>query len=983
MRMAIRCALGGVVAAALVWPPGPARAQAEVYLGAPVADVRVELEGRPVTEPEVRSLLAVGRGRPFSMADVRETIRHLFVLGRYEDIAADVSRTPAGLVVTFRLVPARVVTRVAFRGNTGLAHGDLQRVVGERHGEAPRPARAGAVRDTLLAHYADLGYFRATVGVSVEPVGASEAALVFVIDAGPRARIGQLKVEGRPPGGVRGALTALRLERGEPWNGPNVQRRRTDWLGELHARGYYEAAVEVRLERRDEDRRVDVTVDVEAGPHVTIVFKGDPVPESRRAELVPIAREASIDEDLLEDSKRRLETWLTSQGYWRATVEYARQVNEGEQRIVFTVATGRLYYTSEVELAGASALPRPQIESLIKTRRGSPFVRSQLDADAAAVSQAYQRQGFASVRVQPDVLRADPGTVAGIPAGAAVVRARLVVTEGPRTTIGALPITGASQLGEDVLRPLLRIRTGDPYVPAAVRAARAQLSLAYLNRGFRTAIVNSDTLLSSDQTRADVTFQVVEGPLALVDRVIIVGNTRTSTRTILREVQLAPGAPVSLEAIAESQRRLSALGLFRRVRVEDREEPGVTTRDVVVIVEEAPATSVGYGAGLEAGARLRRLDDPVSGPAQERIEFAPRGFFEIGRRNLWGKNRSVNLYARASLRQKTAGVTTQGSLGGYGFHEYRVVGTLREPRILALPADATFSAVAEQGIRSSFSFRRQALSVDVTRRRLSGVTVIGRYAFGRTETFDEQYDPAVQPIVDRLFPDIRLSSFSGALIHDTRDDVLDPTRGVQVSVTGDVAARTIGSQVGFGKVLTQGFVYRTVPGRAGPVVAFGLRVGLATGFARDVQRRDAGGQPVLDADGRPIVDHIKDLPASERFYAGGGTTVRGFALDRLGPVDPDGFPTGGNALLIANGEIRFPLWKALGGVAFLDGGNVFPLVSDMDLRQLRGSAGFGIRYKSPVGPIRVDLGFKLDRRTSLSGTRERGYVIHISIGQAF
>jgi outer membrane translocation and assembly module TamA len=131
---------------------------------------------------------------------------------------------------------------------------------------------------------------------------------------------------------------------------------------------------------------------------------------------------------------------------------------------------------------------------------------------------------------------------------------------------------------------------------------------------------------------------------------------------------------------------------------------------------------------------------------------------------------------------------------------------------------------------------------------------------------------------------------------------------------------------------------------------------------------------------------IKELPASERFFAGGDTTVRGFALDRLGTaetLDPQGFPQGGNGMAILNLETRAPYWKDLQLVWFLDAGNVFERATDIRLDELRVSSGVGVRYRSPIGPIRLDWGWKLSTRVLLTGGRERSNVLHISLGQAF
>jgi outer membrane translocation and assembly module TamA len=131
---------------------------------------------------------------------------------------------------------------------------------------------------------------------------------------------------------------------------------------------------------------------------------------------------------------------------------------------------------------------------------------------------------------------------------------------------------------------------------------------------------------------------------------------------------------------------------------------------------------------------------------------------------------------------------------------------------------------------------------------------------------------------------------------------------------------------------------------------------------------------------------VEDVPASERFFAGGDSTVRGFVLDRLGmpdTVNDQGYPAGGNGLAVVNVEMRSPYWKGLAGVGFLDAGNVFRLASDIRVTDFRPAAGFGLRYRSPLGPLRVDLGFNLDPETLPNGVRERRAVFHLSLGQAF
>jgi outer membrane protein assembly complex protein YaeT len=583
--------------------------------------------------------------------------------------------------------------------------------------------------------------------------------------------------------------------------------------------------------------------------------------------------------------------------------------------------------------------------------------------------------------VKPEV-RLDPTPQANTPSPVSV---RFLVAEGPQTVVGTVAIEGASVLPEPTVRALLTLTTGKPFYRPQLDADHAAIERLYRNEGFQTARVSPESTLAADGLRIDIRWVVREGARTTVDHVLVAGNVNTSADLIRREIVLRPGEPLGEDAVVESQRRLAALGLFRRVRIVEVPHGVSRSHDVLVEVEEAPATSISEGGGIEA---IRRLRPSAGGRAEARFEVAPRGFFEITRRNLWGKNRSLSMFTRVSFRPRDPAVdsTDPADAGGYGFNEYRLVGTLREPRPFDQPGEAQLTGFFEQAVRSSFNFSRRGARAEYARRFATALTVSGRYTFDYTKLFDEKILADDRLLVDRLFPQVRLSTFTGSALRDSRNDVLDPERGTVLGIDGSVAPRFAGSEVGFARTFLQAAVYRRLPGGSRFVIAAASRVGLAVGFARRVERVDDSNQPVLGADGEPIVDVVKDLPASERFFAGGDTTVRGFVLDQLGADDTlndQGFPTGGNALIVLNLEVRAPYWKGLGAVVFLDAGNVFKRVSDLNVADLRPAAGFGLRYRSPLGPLRVDLGFNLNRQVLRSGAPERGSVFHISLGQAF
>jgi hypothetical protein len=243
---------------------------------------------------------------------------------------------------------------------------------------------------------------------------------------------------------------------------------------------------------------------------------------------------------------------------------------------------------------------------------------------------------------------------------------------------------------------------------------------------------------------------------------------------------------------------------------------------------------------------------------------------------LWGKNRAVNLFTRVSLRSRDITVSRDGvrleqpAVGsGYGFNEYRVVGTFREPRVFNTSADGLVTGIVDQAIRSSFNFVRREARAEAGVRVSQRLSVAGRYSYEHTRLFDQRFTDEEKPLIDRLFPQVRLSKFSGSFIRDTRGDVIDPDGGTFVLVDSEVALRAAGSEVGFTKTFLQGFTYHRVPVPRRIVLALGARVGLAHGFRRLVGRVGPDGEPVRDEGGHPVVDVVQDLPASERFFAGG------------------------------------------------------------------------------------------------------------------
>jgi outer membrane protein assembly complex protein YaeT len=942
----------------------PAAAQ----VGQPINEVVIEQEGRLITDPLITGLIETQVGSPLGAKDVRETIAHIMSLNRFDDVQVFTEEAGSGVRVRYVLTPLHPVDLIQFDGMLGLPESSLLRVVEDRFGTSPRAARAPEIVDTLRAEYRRRGFANARIESRlIETHGPDRATLVFDIDAGRRLSIADVRFT-QVDADIQSTLAERPdVRQGQPFDEDVIERELRAWEESLHARGYYEARASHGMLIVDDG--AFVTVNLTRGPRVVVAFTGDPLPEAERDRLVPIRTEGSADEDLLEDSSLALEAYLHDRGYRDADAFYTREERDGELVITFQIDRGPRYIVNDIIVMGNSAIATQELVPLVRLEPGEPFVRNTVAAGLDAIERLYRSRGFTRVAVKS-------GESVIVPESASdpdrQTDIQIAIVEGPRTLVGDVSFEGNEALDDATLRNLTMVSTEQPFSETELTAGRDRIDLEYRNRGYNSVVVTADPTFAEGDTRANVVFRINEGQQETVDHIIIVGNRRISTRTIQRELLLREGEPLGYSALVDSRARLFALGLFRRIQIEPLTHGAESSRDVLVQVEESPPTVLSYGGGLEGG---YLLTTGPTGNAEETFQLAPRGFFQIGRRNLWGKNRRVDLFTRLSVRPGNTNVPVgeeaiplENNQGR--FYEYRVLGQFREPRAFDTGAELLLTGIVEQARRSSFDFDRKEVRAEAGFRLSRMYSAIGLYSFQRTRVFDEHFTPeAPPPLIDRLFPRVRLSKVSASLIRDDRNDLLDPSRGTLVIVDGELAARAIGSEVGFVQTYLQGFYYRQLPVPRRVVLALGARVGAAHGFARELN----GVQ-------------VQDLPASERFFAGGDTSVRGFSLDRLGneeTIAPNGFPTGGNSVVVLNSELRISVVGPLQTTAFVDAGNVFPKASDLDFTDLRPTAGFGVMYRSPVGPIRVDLGFNLDPRELVPGIPERSKVLHILLGQAF
>lgn len=492
------------------------------------------------------------------------------------------------------------------------------------------------------------------------------------------------------------------------------------------------------------------------------------------------------------------------------------------------------------------------------------------------------------------------------------------ITEGNKVTIASIGLKGMRHFSEAGIKNVISIKEGSPYNEIDIADARFRIIDFYSKEGF--VDVRVDIERNIGEKTAEVIFNIDEGNKVFIGKTVIKGNRKSRAQVIRRELDYAEGMPLDFSLLGSSRQRLYKLGIFTdaKIEVHDRHEDKA---DISIKVKEGKAGAVEFGLGYGEYERYR-------------------GFVDISYRNLFGMNRQVSLRTELSTL------------------ESRYILNYYEPWFLGrrIPLRALFLVEQrkEKNIdtgQTRYRIRRYTTSIGTERK-------IGRrakadifYEFSIVKTFD------VLPDIILTKEDtgtLAISSIRPGVVYDTRDNAFDPKRGVFAGMSLKVASsEALFSETDFVKLIVHTSTYKRLTKWF--VVAVSLKGGTAKGFHR-----------------------TKELPLIERFFLGGRNTVRGYNQDGLGPKSATGTPQGGSAFTLGNLELRAYAGKNWSFVGFLDGGNVWPSPEDVQLDELKYTTGIGLRYITPVGPLRLDYGYKLDREPG-----ESKYEIHFSIGHTF
>jgi outer membrane protein insertion porin family len=490
------------------------------------------------------------------------------------------------------------------------------------------------------------------------------------------------------------------------------------------------------------------------------------------------------------------------------------------------------------------------------------------------------------------------------------------IKEGPKIKISDIQIQKNKNISTDTILKTIPLKVGNPYNEVDISEAKRKIIEIYNKQGFLDILINVKQVISEDS--ATIIFEIEEGAISLYGKNILIGNEKTNYKVIKREFTHMEGQPLDYNIILQERHRLYRLGLFDDIetRVLDKKND---KRDVLYKFKEAKAGSIEFGIGYADYEGLR-------------------GFFEISYKNLWGMNRQLSFRSELSTLQE------------------KILLSYFEPwfieRNTSFKSFILYEKRDEKNIDTGeirYRIKRQTASLGIEKKLSETIKSEFYYDFSFVKTTD-------------ILPDIILSKedtgtmiISGirtGLIFDTRDNPFDPKKGILAGMSLKFASSLFFSETDFLKLSIYFNKYQSLSKRF--TLAASVRGGASFGFGT-----------------------TRELPIIERFFLGGRTTVRGYEQDTLGPKGADGNPTGGNIFTMANLELRTDIGKGFGIVTFVDAGNVWKKIEDFDLT-LKFTTGIGLRYNTPVGPLRIDYGHKLKRQKEESAGE-----IHFSIGHAF
>lgn len=924
------------------------------FEGLTVTRIAFDPAAQPLPQSVIDSLLPIHTGQPFQSGQTRAAIHALFATGRYQDIQLDAQLSAAGVDLRFVTKNNWFFGHVDIRGDIAEPPnlGQILSVTGIALGQPFDPADVTAAEEKIRQLFVNNGYFEPLITHQFDYESAwQQVQVIFDIHTGRRAHYTLPQITGDTS-----ALSAAAIDKASDWHRflmpgyRGITQTRTR-VGIEKIRLEYQKANRLLatvtfggIEPAGQGKHYPLglaRLAVNPGPVVEVTTSGAKVSRKDLVQNLPIFEEGTVDSDLLAEGVTNLREYFQERGYFDVAVDFDQKsapspdaAGRNKTQIVYTVEPGLRHRLVSLVIRGNKYFDQKTIrERMAVLPRSFEFRRGRYSEalaahDKAVIEDLYRSNGFRDVHVTSETTD-DYKNVHGD------IAATFTIDEGPQYLVSSLSIVGVEKLESAKSPARLASQQGQPFSEFDVATDRVSILNEYSAAGYSDTTFEWNWTPGEKPFTVDLKFTIHEGGFQTVRDIVLTGLSTTRLSLVTGQVKEKAGDPLSATTMAETQRRLYDLGIFSQVNMAVQNPDGVEAQRVVLYdLQEASRYSFNLGLGTEfgrigGGNAAADLSDPAGSNA-----LTPRASLGVTRLNLFGLGQSIGLQIRLSTVQKRASIN------------YFV------PRLFSRNNfDGNFTVLYDDSYDvTTFRAVRREASAQVSQHISKTLTAFYRFSYRDVGVSDLKISPLLVP---RLAQSVRVGIASFNIVHDRRDDPIDPRKGTYSTLDLALATKAFGSQASFARILGRNATY------------YGLGPKLV--FARETQ---FGFEPAFAV---PSTDDPSDgVPLPERFYGGGGNTMRGFPQNQAGPRDlSTGFPLGGSALFFNNTELRFPLYGAnIRGVLFEDMGNVFSTIGNMSFRYnqrnisdfnfMAQAVGFGVRYRTPLGPLRLDVAWSLN-----------------------
>jgi len=969
------------------------------WLGRPVREIVFE----GITSERNQTLqdhLPQEVGAPLDREKIAQSLRQLYASGLFETIRAEASEQGDGVKLIFDGTAREFIGVVTVTGAKG-ATMNAQLVAASRLNPGTRfsETRLGSAQRRMRQALADNGFNEPKITYTLKRNQEEQLVdIAFEVVSGVQARVGSVAVEGESGMTIEQFRHSAHLRAGAKVNHDTNNRALSGVLKHYQKQDRLEADVKLQSQTYAPDgKKTNYSFSANRGPVVNVGIEGAKLSSDRLKRLVPVFEEGTVDEDLLNEGNRRLRDYFQRLGYFDVKVDHIVRNSEGAGtvKISYTVSLGSRRRVERVAVAGNRYFDSDTLKQLLSVRaadyldRHGTYSQALVAADIAALQNVYNNNGFSRVKITPETLS---GQGSSAPNGKGSARKSTEplsviyhIDEGQQQRVAMLRLDGVVKGDTNKLQALMNTSPGQLFSPQNLAGDRDALLTDYLSRGFDQVQIDVENQTEdADPTKVDVTFHIREGQQIFVRKVLLSGLHYTRPDTVAKAITLHPGDPLSQTALADIQRNMYEFALFNEVNTAVQNPNGDEPyKTVLVQTTEARRWTLTYGLGFEAQtgtpqnncAGLQRRGETCS--PNGRPGVSPRVLLDVTRNNLFGRDQSASIRGTYGLLEQNVNLLFQNP----HFRGNRDFGFTFSGGYASSQDVSTYVASKLEG---GFRWTEHFTKPNPLLSRAN--TFVYAYDFRRVKVSEEslQVFPDFIPV---LAAAVRVAGPAITWIRDTRDSALDSHRGTYTTFQDFLSNHSLGSEAEFNRLdLSNSSYYGFDKNRF--VLARNTRYG---------QERAYGPPSSLL------------LPLPERLYAGGPTSHRGFGINGAGPRDPEtGFPIGGAGALVNSTELRLPppilpfFGDALSFVLFHDMGNVFTNAGDAWESILRveqpnrdlckvltpgtaqdppvptgqdtstgpqgqcsfnyfsHAAGLGMRYHTPVGPIRLDFSYNVN-----------------------